>query len=250
MRVALFIPCYVDQLAPSVGLATVAVLERAGCEVSYDPDQTCCGQPLFNLGAAAEASRLARAHLERFAGSEAVVCPSGSCVSAVRNHYPELGVGLEPEQAALRARTYELSEFLVRVLGRTELGARFPHKVGLLQSCHGLRELGLGTPSERAGAAAPGTVDTLLAQVDGLELLRPERPDECCGFGGSFSVVFPEVSARMGRERLAALTRTGAEYVTGTDTSCLLHLEGLRQRLGFGPRAIHLAEVLAAEAGS
>lgn len=246
MRVALFIPCYVDQLAPQVGIATLQVLERAGCEVEYDPTQTCCGQPLLNLGAERGARRLAAAQLERFREAEWIVCPSASCVATVRVHYPELGVGSEPLAAAVRERTVELSEFLVKVLGRRDLGARFPHRVALLESCHGLRELGLGRPSEgvRAGAAEPGTAETLLANVRGLELARPER-DECCGFGGAFSVKFPELSARIGRERLRDLGRGGARFVTGTDASCLLHLDGLRRRAGFGPEPVHLAEILA-----
>lgn len=248
MRVALFIPCYVDQLAPSVGVATLEVLERAGCAVAYDPRQTCCGQPLLNTGAAREASRLARLHLARFRDCDAVVCPSASCVATVRKHYPELGVGSDPDGARIRARTWELSEFLVRVLGRTHLNARFPHRVTLLESCHGLRELGLAEPSELRGSdrPGPGTAEELLRNVDGLELARPERRDECCGFGGVFSVKLPELSVRMGRDRLQALSATGAEYVTGTDASCLLHLDGIRRREGFGPRPLHLAEILAA----
>jgi L-lactate dehydrogenase complex protein LldE len=230
VEIGLFVPCYVDQLAPSVGLATVDVLERVGCRVVYDPNQTCCGQPLLNLGASREAAGLARLHLERFSRFETIVCPSASCV--------------------IRERTFELGEFLVRELGRTKLGARFPHRVALLQSCHGLRELELGTPSERAAKdVRPGPTQELLHAVEGLELLIPERPDECCGFGGVFSVEFPVLSGRMGRDRWQQLQATGAEYVTSTDASCLLHLEGIRRRIGRGPRPIHLAEILAAGVG-
>jgi L-lactate dehydrogenase complex protein LldE len=263
VRVGLFVPCYVDQLAPSVAEATLAVLERAGCAVDYDPDQTCCGQPLSNLGLAAEAARLARAHLERFARYDAVVCPSASCVATVRRHYDGLGVGRDPAGRRVRERTFELTEFLVRELGTTALGARFPHKVALLASCHGLRELGLGRPSEAVGeAAAPpfprsepkasgethqggGPTEVVLRAVAGLELVHPSR-DECCGFGGAFSVEFPTVSGRMGRDRLADLAATGAAFFTATDASCLLHLDGIRRREGAGPRAIHVAEILAA----
>lgn len=253
MRVALFVPCYVDQLAPGVAQAARRVLQRAGCTVHYDPRQTCCGQPFLNLGAAAEAARLARRHLEIFTGFDAVVCPSASCASTVRHRYAEIGATGDPGQCS---RTFELGEFLVRERKRTELGARFPHRVALLESCHGLRELGLGRPSEipgRAGEAGndggESTSARLLRAVEGLELARPERPDECCGFGGAFSVELPTVSGRMGRARLRALADTGAEYVTGTDVSCLLHLDGLRRREGYGPEPIHLAEVLDAEGG-
>lgn len=246
MRVGLFIPCYVDQLAPAVGEATVAVLERAGCTVDYDPTQTCCGQPFWNLGLATEATRLARAHLERFARHDAVVCPSASCVATVRRHYPSLGVGVDAAGSRTRERCFELTEFLVRELGCVDLGARFPHKVALLASCHGLRELDLGHPSEMASAATEvGPTERLLRAVEGLDLRTPSR-DECCGFGGAFAVEFPEVSGRIGRDKLADLAATGAEYVTATDTSCLLHLDGIRRRLGSGPKAIHVAEILAA----
>lgn len=250
MRVALFVPCYVDQLAPNVAIATVRVLERVGCDVHYDPDQTCCGQPLLTLGAGGDAARVARAHLARFerAGADAIVCPSGSCVATVRERFPELGVGSDAAGRALRAVTFELGEFLVRRLGLRDVGAAFPQRVALLASCHGLRDLGLGTPSERAGApAAPGSTELLLRAVKGLELVLPER-DECCGFGGAFALKAPEISARMGRARLRALAATGAAFAVSTDTSCLLHLDGLRRRGAAGPRGIHLAEVLASEA--
>lgn len=250
MRVGLFVPCFVDQLAPRVAEATVAVLERVGCEVAYDPDQTCCGQPFLNLGLAPEAARLARLHLARFAAFDTIVCPSASCVATVRRHHAGLVGALDAPGRRVLERTFELGEFLVRERGVTDLGARFPHRVALLASCHGLRELGLGRPSEAAGAALdaePGPTERLLRAVAGLELVLPAR-DECCGFGGAFAVEAPEISGRMGRARLAELAATGAEYVVGTDTSCLLHLDGIRRAApgARGPRAIHLAEVLAA----
>lgn len=259
MNVGLFVPCYVDQLAPQVAEATLAVLERAGCQVDYDPQQSCCGQPFLNLGLSAEAARLARAHLARFACHDAIVCPSASCVATVRRHYGAIGVGEDTASRRVRARTFELGEFLVRELGVVDVGARFPHRVALFASCHGLRELGLGRPSEAVGPVpgvpdpgAPGSTEQLLRAVAGLELLRPVR-DECCGFGGAFSVELPEVSGRMGRARLADLAATGAEYLVGTDASCLLHLDGIRRRVArldpprrdAPPRLLHLAEVLA-----
>jgi L-lactate dehydrogenase complex protein LldE len=247
--VALFIPCYVDQLAPEVGLATAKVLETLGCRVSFDSLQTCCGQPFVTTGAHVEAVRLARAHVSRFAGAEVIVCPSASCVATVRRRYADLVGAAQAE--ALAARTFELSEFIVLRLGTSDVGARFPHRVALLESCHGLRELGLGRPSEQLGAGPTprGITERLLRGVAGLELRQIARRDECCGFGGAFSVGFPEVSARIGRDKLRALAESGAEYVTGTDQSCLLHLEALRKREGFGPRAIHLAEILASGVG-
>jgi len=225
-------------------MAALRVLEHVGCAVHYDPQQTCCGQPFLNLGALREARELARRHAARFRGFDAVVSPSASCVATVRTRYLDLGVA--SDQAA---RTFELGEFLVRQLGRTQLGARFPRRVAILRSCHGVRELDLARPSELGPAAAaeagPGTTELLLREVADLQIVRPERVDECCGFGGAFSVKLPEVSSRMGRARLAELSACGAQVVTGTDTSCLLHLEGLRRRLGSGPEPVSLAEILA-----
>ena len=251
--VSLFVPCYVDQLAPEVAWATLRVLERVGCRVHYDPDQGCCGQPFLNRGATREARRLARQHLERFADADAVVAPSASCIATVRHRFAALCADAGTELLAQTPRSYELSEFLVRVLGETRLGARFPYRVALLQSCHGLRELGLGTPSETVGASpSRSPAEQLLAAVEDLSPVPIERPDECCGFGGAFSVTHPTLSGRMGRARLRACADAGAEYVTSTDVSCLLHLDGIRRREGFGPRAIHLAEILAngAESGA
>jgi L-lactate dehydrogenase complex protein LldE len=250
LDVALFVPCYVDQLAPEVGLASAAVLERLGCRLRFDERQTCCGQPFVTTGATLEAARLARGHAEIFADAQAVVCPSASCVATVRHRYAKL-LGAD-EARALAQRTWELGEFIVRKLDPTALRARFPHRVALLESCHGLRELGLGRPTERLDDAAspPGLTERLLCAVDGLELVPHARRDECCGFGGAFSVGFPELSARIGRDKLRALAESGAEYVTGTDASCLLHLEGLRRRERYGPRAIHLAEILASRSAA
>lgn len=247
VRVALFVPCYVDQLAPEAAMATLRVLEHVGCSVHYDPRQTCCGQAFLNSGAAREGADLARRHLARFAGFDAVVAPSASCVATVRLRFPELGVGRDEASAGQREHTYELGEFLVRVLDRTDLGARFPHRVAIQQGCHGLRDLGLATPSERdpGRKAEPGTTERLLRAVEGLELVTPERPDECCGFGGAFSVKLPELSVRIGRDRLERMAACGAEVVTGTDVSCLLHLESIRRRRGTGPRAVSLPEILA-----
>ncbi|WP_242394274.1 (Fe-S)-binding protein [Anaeromyxobacter oryzisoli] len=242
-RVALFIPCYVDQLYPAVGLATARLLERLGCEVVFPEEQTCCGQPMANAGFDADAAPLARRFVEVFAPYEHVVCPSGSCTSMVRNHYDGLvpaGPGLE----RVKRSTYELCEFLVDVLGVTRLEGRYPHKVGLHQSCHGLRELGLGTPSERV-LPPSSKVAGLLAGLEGLELVSLTRPDECCGFGGTFAVAEEAVSCLMGRDRIADHVQAGAEIITGTDVSCLMHLEGLARRRREPVTFRHVAEILA-----
>jgi L-lactate dehydrogenase complex protein LldE len=247
VRVALFVPCYVDQLHPGVGLATAKVLEALGCEVEYPEEQTCCGQPMANAGFAAEAAPLARRFLDVFSGFEAVVCPSGSCTSMVRNHYHGL-VGEDPRYPAVRAATYELCEFLGDVLGVKQLPGRFPRRVGLHQSCHGLRELRLASGSERR-VAPFDKVAPLLRSLEGLELVSLSRPDECCGFGGTFAVAEEAVSCLMGRDRIADHLRAGAEVVTGTDASCLMHLDGLARRAGAPLVFKHVAEVLAEAMG-
>ncbi len=242
MRVALFVPCYVDQLWPRVGLATVRVLERLGAEVVFPEEQTCCGQPMSNSGCAAEAAPLARRFLEIFGGYEAVVCPSGSCTSMVRNHYGPYLDG-RPGFEELRKKTFELCEFIVDVLGKRAVDGRFPHRVGLHQSCHGLRELGLGTPSERL-LPRSSKVAGLLSSLEGIDLVPLARADECCGFGGTFAVAEEAVSCLMGKDRIADHANAGAEVVTGTDVSCLMHLDGLARREKVPLRFLHVAEVL------
>jgi L-lactate dehydrogenase complex protein LldE len=246
MDVHLFIPCYLDQVHPEVAMATVTVLRRAGCTVHYNAQQTCCGQPMANTGCASDAAILGRRHLDLFAG-KTTVCPSGSCTSMVRHHYHDLGMSLSKGDEQTMEHTYELAEFLVEVLGVTDLKATFPHRVSLHQSCHGLRELGLGNMSERRDAPKVGAAEALLSKVQGLTLLMPERRDECCGFGGTFAVAEADLSSRMGHDRCDQLAQGDAEYMTGNDQSCLMHLDGLRKRRGRGPKAIHLAEILACQ---
>jgi L-lactate dehydrogenase complex protein LldE len=243
MRVALFVPCYVDQLRPGVALATVALLERLGVEVAFPEEQTCCGQPMANAGVADATAPLARRFLEVFGGFEAVVCPSGSCTSMGRNHYDPFLAG-RPGFEALKRGTYELCEFLVDVLGVKALDGAFAHRVALHQSCHGLRELGLGTPSERA-LPRTSKVAGLLGSLRGIELVPLARADECCGFGGTFAVAEEAVSCLMGRDRIADQATAGAEIVTGTDVSCLMHLDGLARREKVPLRFMHVAEVMA-----
>lgn len=240
MRVALFVPCYVDQLWPEVGLASAELLERLGVEVSFPEAQTCCGQPFSTAGLPDEARALARRFLGVFEGHEHVVCPSGSCVAMVRHQFPRL-LGAE---APLAGRVHELCEFLVDVLRVRGVAGHFPHRVGLHPSCHGVRELGLARPSERM-APAFDKVRPLLASLGGLELVAPARSDECCGFGGSFAIEEPDVSCRMGLDRLAAHEAAGAEVLTSVDASCLLHLRGLAERRGSPLRMMHVAEILA-----
>lgn len=242
MRIALFIPCYIDQLFPHVGVATLRLLEAQGLRVEVPGGQVCCGQPFTNAGAVTSATRLISGFVETFAHFDAVVCPSGSCVSMIRNHYPHHGAANPP--------IFELCEFLhdqlPLVTGADVVFDRpFPHPVALHSGCHGLRELGLGHASELGGVSQEGKVETLLRRVPQLSLVKPTRTDECCGFGGTFAVMEPEVSCAMGRSRLDDFAQAGAEVVTSADMSCLMHLDGLVKRERRPLRLLHISEILA-----
>lgn len=243
MRVGLFIPCYVDQLYPQVGLATLKVLQRYGLRVEFPAAQTCCGQPMANTGCVEEARPLARRFLEIFCPYDYVVAPSGSCVAMVRMHYEEF-LHDQPGFAELKGKTFELCEFLTDVLRVEHLDLRFPHKVGLHQSCHGLRELRLGKASELVGSSF-GKAQQLLAMIDGLQLTTLQRPDECCGFGGTFAINEEAISCLMGRDRIRDHLHAGTEVLTANDMSCLMHLQGLIRRDQQPLRVMHIAEILA-----
>lgn len=242
MRVALFVTCLADSLAPQAGQATVAVLERLGHEVVFPEEQTCCGQMHANGGYPQEAAALARRFLRVFGDDslDAVVSPSSSCVTMVRHGYRSLGRELGDEALAdglrdLSAGVYELSEFLVDRLGVVDVGARFPHRVAYHPSCHGLRSLRLG---DRPLA--------LLRAVGGLELAELAEADVCCGFGGTFAVKNPETSTAMLSDKLERIRASGAEVCVATDSSCLLQIGGGFSRARSPVRTMHLAEVLAA----
>jgi L-lactate dehydrogenase complex protein LldE len=243
-RVGLFIPCYIDQLYPQVGLAALRVLRQLDLDVHFPGEQTCCGQPMANSGCAEQTRPLAEKFLKIFAEYDHVVAPSGSCVSMVRNHYAQWLEG-RPGFDHLRTNTFELCEYLVDVAGVTKVEGDFPLKVGLHMSCHGLRELRLARSSEQM-VPAFDKVRQLLAQLKGIELIELVRPDECCGFGGTFAVDEEAVSSLMGRDRIADHMRGGAEVITGFDVSCLMHLEGIIRREKRPLRVMHVAEILEA----
>jgi L-lactate dehydrogenase complex protein LldE len=239
MRVALFVTCLADQFYPGVGEAAVKVLRRLGVEVSFDPAQTCCGQPAFNTGYRQEARQVAARALDLFGVDQAdyVVSPSGSCTSMVRVFYPELFED-DPARLAkaknLSGRLFEFSEFLVKVLKVDDVGANFPHRLAYHPSCHLLRELGVSDEPRR-----------LLRSVRGADLVELQDHQLCCGFGGTFSVKFPEVSVAMGEDKVKLARAKGAEYLVANDSGCLMHLAGLIHRQGVNLKTIHLAEVLA-----
>ena len=241
MKVGLFIPCYVDAVYPEVGMATYKLLRHLGLDVTYPDGQTCCGQPMANAGFEGQSKPLARKFEALFSGFDYVVAPSVSCTAFVRINYPRL---LDHEcQAAKRAM--DVVEFLHDVVKVKQPLGKFPHRVSLHNSCHGVRELGLSSPSEQH-VEKFNKIRDLLMLVDGIEVVEPERPDECCGFGGMFAVEETAVSAQMGRDKVERHIATGAEYVTGPDCSCLMHMAGVAQKQGLNIKFKHVVEILTA----
>jgi L-lactate dehydrogenase complex protein LldE len=243
MRIGLFIPCYVDQLYPRVGIATLRLLEQYNAgEIEFPASQTCCGQPMANAGCDEDARPVAERFVAAFRNYDYVVGPSASCIAMVRHHFH----GLIADEAALHEierKTFELCEFLVDVLKVAPPAGRFPHRVGLHQSCHGLRELRLGSSSERA-VAPFNKVRSLLENLDGISFSQLERPDECCGFGGSFAIYEEAVSCMMGLDRVSDHERAGTEVLTAADMSCLMHMDGLIRRRQKPIRVMHVAELM------
>lgn len=241
MKVALFIPCYIEQFYPQVGIATLELLEKLGCEVAYPQGQTCCGQPLANSGMEKEALPIYEHFVKIFGNYEYIVAPSGSCTYHVRHHYDTMNQTKEVKN--VRNRTYDLIEFLVDILKIEKLDAHFPHKVGLHKSCHGLRGLQLGSPSEKMGVGF-SKINYLLDMVTGLELVPLERLDECCGFGGTFAINEDAISVKMGKDRVLDHQKNKAEYITAGDMSCLMHLDGIVKREKSLVKIKHIAEIL------
>ncbi len=238
-RVALLVTCLADTLFPDVGKASVAVLERLGCEVVFPAAQTCCGQAHINTGYQRDALPLVRGFVETFEGFDAVVAPSGSCVGSVRHQHAIVARRFGDEALAQRAeglaaRTYELSEYLVDVLGVTDVGASYPHTVTYHPTCHSLRMLGVGDKPL-----------ALLRAVHGLQLVELPAAEECCGFGGTFAVKNADTSTAMLADKMSAVLTTGAEVCAASDSSCLMHIGGGLSRLKTGVRTVHLAEILA-----
>ncbi len=243
MHVALFVPCYIDQLFPDVAWASIELLEAHGCQVDVPDAPVCCGQPMANTGCWDDARPLARALVKNYAHFDHIVCPSGSCVSMIVNHYHDLvGHGSEYEHVA--RNTWELCAFLTDVLKVDQFDLSFPFRVGLHQSCHGLRELRLGSSSEVMGAEF-SKARSLLEKIPDLELVPLTRQDECCGFGGTFAVSEEAVSCMMGNDRIHDHLRAGAQVLTAGDMSCLMHLEGLIRRQNIPLAVMHIAQILA-----
>ena len=242
MRIALMITCLADTLYPEVGRATVSLLERLGHEVVFPAQQTCCGQMHVNTGYQREALPLVRHHVDTFGGFDAVVAPSGSCVGCVRHQHALVARRAGDEELALEAervaaRTYELSELLVDVLGVEDVGAEFPHRVTYHPTCHSLRMLGVGDKPLR-----------LLRKVRAIDLVELPDADQCCGFGGTFALKNADTSTAMLADKMRNVLGTRAEVCTAGDSSCLMHISGGLTRLRTGVRTVHLAEILASTA--
>ncbi|WP_030231242.1 (Fe-S)-binding protein [Streptomyces sp. NRRL S-350] len=244
MRIALFITCFNDTVFPATGRAVVTVLERLGHTVAFPQEQTCCGQMHINTGYRTDAVPLVARFARAFGEYDAVVTPSASCAGTVREHHPALAErygppGLHRQVAELAPRVHEFTEFLTDVLGVTDVGARFPHRVAYHPTCHSLRGLRLGDRPQR-----------LLRAVRDLDLVDIPAADSCCGFGGTFAVKNAETSGAMLADKAAAVLETGAEVLCAADNSCLLHIGGGLSRRGAPVRTMHLAEILAGPEGA
>ena len=241
MKIALFIPCYIDQFYPQVGIATLQLLQKLGCDVSFPLEQTCCGQPMANSGFASLSKGCDDNFIQNFLGYDYVVAPSGSCVLHIKEHLKD---ELNPQiESKIRNNIYELTEFLIDILKVKDINASFPYKVGFHNSCHGQRGLHLSSMTETMLPTFSKS-EQLLNMVKGIQLSKPKRNDECCGFGGTFCVFEESVSVKMGQDRVAEHQNNEVDFITGGDTSCLMHLEGILKRQDSKVKTIHIAEIL------
>ncbi|MCE7053073.1 (Fe-S)-binding protein [Algoriphagus sp. AGSA1] len=241
-RIGLFIPCYIDQFYPNVAIATMELLEKLGCKVTYPLGQTCCGQPMANSGFEADTVGTATKFIREFAGFDYIVAPSGSCVLHVKEHSPKIAK-LQKNQEYIQAHIYELSEFITDVLKLDSIQGSFPHKIGFHASCHGLRGLRLASDSERNEPAFNKTLQ-LMQDLEGLEIMELTRKDECCGFGGTFAVSEEAISVQMGKDRIADHLDKGVEIIVGGDMSCIMHMQGIASRDKEKVKLMHFAEIL------
>jgi len=236
-KVTLFIQCIIDGMFPEVGFAVVRIFEKLGIDVECPAEQTCCGQPAFNSGYRKEAKRAAEHFINVFDDAEAIVCPSGSCVNMVRNHYPELFRGdakLLARAKGIGVRTFELTEYLVDVLGMEDLGSRYDGRITYHDSCHLMRGIGVKEQPRK-----------LIRKIRGAEFIEMNDSDKCCGFGGAFSVKYPEISAAILEDKIKNIISSNADVVTGCDMGCLMNIQGMLNRKGLPIKTLHIAQLLA-----
>ena len=243
MKIGLFIPCYVDVVYPHVGVATYKLLTHLGLDVDYPLNQTCCGQPMANAGFEGQAIPLAEKFEDKFKSYDYVVSPSVSCTAFIKLNYPRLLKG--KHECMTSGKIMDVVEFLHDVIKVAHPLGTFPHKVSLHNSCHGVRELGLSSPSEK-NVPKYNKIKDLLTLVDGIQVMEPERPDECCGFGGMFSVEETAISEQMGIDKVQRHLKTCESFITGPDCSCLMHMAGVAKKQGLDVQFMHLVEILAA----
>jgi L-lactate dehydrogenase complex protein LldE len=238
-KVTLFVQCLVDGIYPEVGEAMVKIFDKLGIQVDCPGDQTCCGQPAFNSGYRTAARRAARHFIEVFESAETIVCPSGSCVSMVKHHYPELfpdDVTWERRAHRVGRNIFEFSQYLVDVLGVDDFNARYNGTVTYHDSCHLLRKLGVAEQPRQ-----------LIGKVRGANFVEMQDSDHCCGFGGTFSIKYPDISTAMVADKVDKIIHTGADAVIGCDVSCLMNIQGRLSRIGSKVATMHIAELLASE---
>lgn len=236
MNVDIFIPCFIDQLFPDTAWNMVRVLEKAGCTVNYNPNQTCCGQPAFNGGYWEQCKEVGEKFLSDFSNDRYIVSPSASCVGMVKNYYGELfnNTTRHNQYKVVQRNVIELSDFLVNVLKVTDFGAKLDARITYHDSCSGLREVGIKREPRE-----------LLSKVKGLELIEMKDNETCCGFGGTFSVKYEPIAVGMGEQKVINAEAAGVDYIVSTDQSCLMHLQGYLRKQGKPLKVMHLADVLA-----
>jgi L-lactate dehydrogenase complex protein LldE len=236
VNVHVFIPCFIDQLYPTAGFNTIKVLEKAGCIVTYNPDQTCCGQPAFNAGYWGESREVCNKFINDFSGAEHIVVPSASCAGFIKNYYSKIydNASNQKDTKGFQEKVYELSDFLVNILKVEDLGAQFEGVATYHDSCAALRECKIKTEPRK-----------LLENVKGLKLIELQDNETCCGFGGTFAVKFEAISVAMGEQKVQHIVDTKADYLISTDLSCLMHIGGVMEKMEIPVKSLHLADVLA-----
>ncbi len=244
MKIGLFIPCFMNELYPNVCVATLKLLKLLNLDVEYPLEQTCCGQPIANSGCSKDMKILAIQFVENFKKYDYIVAPTGSCVTMVKEHYQTFFKEDDKDYNKVKTSIYEVCEFLHDIIKIEKIEVSFPYRVGVHNSCHGHRALGLGSPSE-LNIPYHNKLKNLLALIPDIEIVELKRDDECCGFGGTFSITEEDISIAMGKDRIKGHLESKAQIMTGADMSCLMHMEGIINRNNESIKVMHITEILA-----